>query len=201
MNQKIEAISQLVDGDVNNIDECIDFLLESDEAKRLWATSHDLKQTLQAPESVLAREGFAQKIAARIEQEPSILLEANVDIAPSPATKTKGQLLQFFKPIAGLSVAATVAALAVFGVDNTPLPQQGRGGAVAEMNPPAVPANTQIVPVTFTGDYDHRTYWVGSDKETSNELNRYLATHLEHANPGGFQSVMPYVRVVGYDDE
>jgi hypothetical protein len=33
------------------------------------------------------------------------------------------------------------------------------------------------------------------------ELNRYLVDHTEHSNPGGYQSMVPYVRVAGYDNK
>lgn len=206
MNKELEAVSGLIDDDTSQLNEAIDVLLSDVDARSLWGASHDFRHVISEPKAVVASAGFAQAIADKVAQEPSLLVHANVDIKPRKNTK----ILTFLKPVAGLSIAATVAALAVFGVGGHVAPNPSAlGVTVASAPAPSTPTavlsthltHADVVPVTFTGEYDHRTYWEGSDKATSEELNRYLTTHLEHANPGGFQSVMPYVRVVGYDDE
>lgn len=199
MSEKLEAVSDLVDGNTSQLNEAIDTLLSDAEARNLWSASHDFKHVISEPKAVIASAGFAQSIADKIEREPSLLVQSDVDIRPRQSAK----VLTFLKPLAGLSIAATVAAVAVFGVGSHAPSNPAMGVTVASTptTSSTVFPSANIVPVTFTGEYDHRTYWEGSDKAESQELNRYLSTHLEHANPGGFQSVMPYVRVVGYDDE
>lgn len=212
MNKELEAVSGLIDDDTSQLNEAIDVLLSDVDARSLWGASHDFRHVISEPKAVVASAGFAQAIADKVAQEPSLLVHANVDVKP----RKNAKILTFLKPVAGLSIAATVATLAVFGVGDhvTPNPS-ALGVTVASAPEPSTPIPTTVLnthlthadvvpvtfPVTFTGEYDHRTYWEGSDKTTSEELNRYLTTHLEHANPGGFQSVMPYARVVGYDDE
>lgn len=198
MNKQLENVSELVDDTSHHINEVIDILLSDPDARRLWADSYDMRCAVSEPKAVLASSGFSQNLSEKIDQEPSLLMRADVDIK-SARTAT---VFKFLKPVAGLSVAATVAAVMVFGVGD-PLSGNPVSGTTVAANVPVekVLSSEVIVPVTFTGEYDHRTYWQGSNEATSKELNRYLATHLEHANPGGFQSVMPYVRVVGYDDE
>lgn len=198
MSEKLESVSNLIDDSVRNPSDVVDFLLEDTEAQKLWETGHDLKHLLHEPRGVLASSGFAQRISEKIQEEPSLLVHSTVDIKQSRQPVWLNKIL---KPVAGFAVAATVAAVAVFGVGGQQSVGAPSGLSIADAQPPTIVSNPAIVPVTFTGDYDHRTYWQGSDQATSQELNRYLATHLEHSNPGGFQSVMPYVRVVGYDDE
>lgn len=203
MKNKLEAVSDLIDGDESQLSKAIDTLLSDEEARSLWGASYDFKHVMSEPKAVIASASFALSISEKIEQEPSLLIHSNVEIKPSESAK----VFRLLKPIAGLSIAATVAAIAVFGVGGYAPNNSTLGVSVANHSSPQVAStgpnspNLSIVPVTFTGEYDHRTYWEGSNKATSKELNRYLSTHLEHANPGGFQSVMPYVRVVGYDDE
>ena len=196
--QHLENISALMDGDLDSAEATLDYLLSNEEARDVWQSMHLSKDIACNNIERKASPGFAAGIMTALADEPSILVPQAKSEAVVSSQKS-AVVLPFLRPVAGLAIAATVAAVTILSFDNIGAPQSPVSGpAVATLAPSASPA---VVPVAFTGTYDasDRTYWKGSDEAMQDELNRYLVDHTEHSNPGGYQSMVPYVRVAGYD--
>lgn len=211
-----DRLSAFLDGEIESSAEAqqtIDWLLKDEAAKESWSDLCANKDVLHGTER-RASSGFSAGVMAALDAEPTILLPAAkhaLKQADKPVQK-RSAAVSFLKPAAGLAVAATVAAVTVFSVDSlntsTPNTNLTTAAITPEFNANLLQASssqaisqTAIMPVTFTGTYDanDRTYWSGSDEAMQDELNGYLANHVDYANPGGYQSMMPYVRLAGYD--
>ena len=85
----------------------------------------------------------------------------------------------------GLALAASVAALAIFG------PQWS-----------AVPDPEPLPQVAQRGDFVHTgtTRWDTNEPEIAKALNVYLVQHNEFVPTSGMNGLISYVRVVGYDN-
>ncbi|MCB1757147.1 MAG: hypothetical protein KDJ38_16615, partial [Gammaproteobacteria bacterium] len=118
------------------------------------------------------------------------------------------------RPLSGLAIAATVAAVSILGlrylqpVDPVApqLASSGNAGQALETGAPILPATTvqpsagDVRLVDNTG-----TYWmVGkqrvSDAGMEERLNRLLSDHTEFATVRSVGSMLPYSRIVGYDE-
>ena len=115
----------------------------------------------------------------------------------------------------GLAVAASVALATVFGLnflqtsDNSDQPQAIAALPTTQANP-IIPGQLlpQIELVANRG-----TYWVnnesvngsvdsstGRNANQEERLNMFLAQHIEHSPTTSHQGMLPYSRLVGYDD-
>lgn len=103
-------------------------------------------------------------------------------------------LRRWLRPLLGAGIAASVAALAIVGVqlvsNSTTTPtvaiQQ------AEIQPAAVVPQTAVQRAAVNR-------WQVTDPEVARRLNDYLAKHSERATTSGLQGVPPHVRIVGYE--
>jgi len=112
----------------------------------------------------------------------------------APAHGAGGQLL-WWKPVAGLAVAASVALVAVLSV--TSLRTGDHKAAVPELASaqPTVPAPANVTRVSETSGEQ----WQRLDPRIDKRLSGYLVNHNEYAASRGVQGVMPYVRIVGHN--
>lgn len=119
-------------------------------------------------------------------------------LAPAPAhhARAKSAFLRVLKPVAGLAVAASVAVVAVLAVQQTRSPAPGIAQVAANL--PAMPspeAYTRVQGVQWDNQGNVQP------PQMSNQLNDYLVNHSEYAASGGMPGMLPYVRIVGYDQE
>jgi len=99
----------------------------------------------------------------------------------------------WLKPLAGLAIAASVAVVAILGVQNLHLSGDSPAVVASAGNVPAVIAKEdQIVRV-------RGIRWNRSAPQVADRLNRYLVDHSEYAASGGMPGIGPHVRIVGYD--
>lgn len=100
----------------------------------------------------------------------------------------------WWKSLAGLSVAASVALIAVLTVTSV---RENRTESVPTLAsaPPAAKPGATLTRVTDTGGEQ----WDRLDPQIDKRLSGYLVNHNEYAASRGVQGVMPYVRIVGYD--
>jgi sigma-E factor negative regulatory protein RseA len=124
--------------------------------------------------------GLSERVRAALEQEP----------APEVATPAAGALRQMFKPLAGLAIAVSVAALAIVGLQQ--LTDTG--------------SSQQRVPeVASTGTPDSGyvrvagTRWDMQRPEIEARLNNLLVNHNEYSSETNLQGMLHYVRIAGYD--
>jgi sigma-E factor negative regulatory protein RseA len=142
-----------------------------------------ISETLRTGEPVHPSKDFAEAVMARIASEP----------ATQAAGRFSPRMLQRLRPAAGIAVAATVAALAVFSVQQSGLIVPS-SGVVADNS-------TALAPATVAEETDR--YVVPSMPSTSSafvpatRLTNYVVAHSEYSSPLGRRSVLSGVLAEG----
>jgi len=164
-----ERISALVDGEQaqGELAPTLEALHEAGEARETWRRYHLISDALR--DTPLTSPGFAARIAARLEAEPTVLAPSRLPAAaPEPRRWVP------------LYAAASVAAVALVGWIAL-APQSGPETApVAAVAPKPVPVAAKEpakLPLT-------------------DAANDYLLAHQAYSPRNSFQGVAPYVRTV-----
>jgi len=174
-----EKLSALVDNELDELEERRVFAaLESNAPLRqTWQRYHLVRAILQGDLSAAAAPDVSEEIAKRI--------------AGDPSAASLFQTHKAIRFVGTLAIAASVAAIAIVGVQwlnqptPTPLP------LVAASNPaPEVAVRAVASSTTNAGD-----------EETVNALNAYLVQHEEFSSTPGIGGMMSYVRAVSIDKD
>ncbi len=133
---------------------------------------------------------ISDALKKNLPEQPSLTLADRIHQAVTlePTPQPRFSLARLLKPAAGFAIAASVAAIAVFAVHTLPTA--------------TTPAQTeQVASVAEVPQYtrDEGTRWDRTPPEVAARLNTYMLNHSGHAETTGMQSVVPYVRIVGYD--
>jgi sigma-E factor negative regulatory protein RseA len=142
-----------------------------------------ISETLRTGEAVHLPEDFAATVMARIANEP----------ASEPVRRFSPRMLQRLRPVAGIAVAATVAALAVFSVQQS--------GLIPPSSEVVADTSTALAPATVSEETDR--YVVPSMPSTSSafipatRLTNYVVAHSEYSSPLGRRSVLSGVLAEG----
>lgn len=191
-----EKLSALVDNELDELDERrVMKALENDaDLRQTWERYHLVRSVLHQDLDVLVPSGMAARVAARIESEPA-------DVASFRRRK--------ISHIAGtLAMAASVAVIAVAGVQwfhrpvTAPVPSLVAGAQSVPVNSVAAPVASLAAGQSAPDDFIRAgaTHWDVKEPETESTLNTFLVEHNEFASSSGIGGMMPYVRVVGYDN-
>ena len=184
-----EQVSACMDGELHATEtELLLRRLATDPAVRArWERYHLISDALK---NNLPRH-FSRDIPTRVRNA--------IDREPAPQRRLT--LTTLLKPAIGFAVAASVAALAIFSVQTLNRDTQPPARAQLPPAPVAVTSTLSAVPtvpaqtVSATG-----TRWDRTQPEVAERLNTYLLNHSGHADTAGMQAVLPYVRIVGYDE-
>jgi len=123
-------------------------------------------------------------VADRVRQ----VLQADVSDQLRDAPKREG--FNWWKPLAGVAVAASVALVAVLTVSS-----------LRESDISAVPALASArEPAQTVADVSGEQ-WDRLEQGIDKRLSGYLVNHSEYSASRGMQGVMPYVRIVGYEND
>ena len=195
-NKRNEKISAFLDDDLHR-DELMSFSLsaEPDDAKvaqRYQMVGDALRGEMSdssfvdvstAVSEALANENIADQMTAEPETASS-----------QPATAKTGffDLSVWFKPVAGMAVAVSVAVVMVVSVTE----QENAGIAPVATTIEAQPAVQLAVDDKAAGTASSHT--VGN-KDT--DMNPYINQHLEFATQDTLQGRLPYVRAVSFESE
>jgi sigma-E factor negative regulatory protein RseA len=182
-----ESLSCFMDGELNDHTAILDKLNHCNETKSCWFRYHVIRDTLRDSRPASLSSDFSTRVMQALANEPVIL---------NPRFSRYGVALRkhMFKPVAGLAIAASVAAITVFTMQTFYRPDAQSGFNVASNAAPvySIPAassdDTSRLPVT------------ASDKQYDDDLNSYLLEHMEHSEAGRVQSMMPYARLAGFED-
>jgi sigma-E factor negative regulatory protein RseA len=179
MNDHItEQVSVLVDGEVHDTSlQPLVVRLEVDrELQRCWERYHLISDALknQLPDAVDRQ--FAQRVMAALEGESNVKVRFMVWRSAMPG----------FKEAGGLALAASLAAMAVVGVQWLWNSGDARPPLQTSMTAQEPAAHSSAAP---------RAAEVKVSDET---MNNYLIDHSAYAAASGMQGMMPYVRVVGF---
>lgn len=137
------------------------------------------------------RKGLPPQIDPGLADRVMLAIEA----LPAQNAGTSSVVRRVLKPLAGLAVAASVAVVAVLAVQQSRAPTPGTAQVASSQ-----PAQSQTY-VRVQG-----TRWQAQPgnvqaPQVDNRLNEYLVNHSEYATSGGMPGMLPYVRIVGYDQE
>lgn len=174
-----EKLSALVDDELDDLDERrVMAALEKDaDLRRTWERYHMVRLALHQELDAFMPSGMAERVAARINMEPA---------------NTGSFRRQKFTRYAGtLAIAASVAAIAIASVQWFNRPVSAPVTPLAAVQP--VPENI-IRAGTTRWDVQQK------EPEAVSALNAFLVEHNEFASSSGIGGMMPYVRVVGYDN-
>jgi sigma-E factor negative regulatory protein RseA len=199
VEQSGERISSLVDDefdDTLDADSSLDYLVENKDAVHCWERYHLISDALKRNLPRFIDNQLASRVMAELENEPTVL-------APSRTSSTIG------KQVAGLAIAASVATVAVLGVQFmykedglAPSPQVAQiGSSKVPVNKEFINRDIQTVTQTINpaGSSAQRLPQQQSTqvlKRYHPNLNKYLLNHNQRAARGVVQGVIPYARII-----
>lgn len=131
-------------------------------------------EALRHGKPTVASRSFADQVMAAIDQEPAVARRRAPRISPV--------LLQRLRPVAGIGVAATVAAIAIFSVQRAGVEPQ----TVAANEPVAAPATVE----SRSADYVVPTTTSGPAFVPATRLTNYVVAHSEYSSPLARRSVL-----------
>jgi sigma-E factor negative regulatory protein RseA len=195
MQQTPEQLSALIDDAGEDGDRALLAEIADDPAlRRTWARYQMIGEVLRDSSGPFLGEGFAAKVAEQIAREPRHMRGA---LRPPAPRRTAWRR----QPALALALAASVAAIAIFGVTRTPTPDTAPTLALAPAAKATVP---RVVTIQPTGEPTPVT-WTATqpapqaEGEYQRRLNSYLVNFGEQRAQLGMPGVHPYVRVVGFE--
>ncbi len=221
MNKDIKQnLSELMDNELapNSRDEILDHLISDEEAREHWARMHLVRDVVQSefnPELLDA--GFSSRVSAAILDEPEPVADSDDSNIVEADFGSPRKNRSWFRPVGGLAIAATVAAVSVLGLRYLQ-PVSEPGAEIAQSTPAVtttvvasnLPESTQPLPIAPVSVDIQRvnntgTYWTIDKQRVRNtelekRLNSYLSDHIEFATMQNVGGMLPYSRLVGYDE-
>lgn len=183
-----EQLSALVDDELSDLERPLLLgRLERDPGLRACLGRYQLiSEVMRGGTARAAGLGIADRVHAALEQEATYHPADTATSGASPA------VARLWKPLTGLAVAASVAMVAVLSLQRF---DQGGGEVerVAGGDPGTTSASAPVLRVS-EGEWDR------IEPRVAKRLDDYLVNHNEFAASRGVQGVMPYVRIVGFED-
>jgi len=174
-----EQLSTCLDGELPaaELDLLLKRLERNPELREALGRYTVIGEALRHAKPVVASRSFADKVMAAVDQEPAVA-RRRVRIPPA--------VLRSLRPIAGIGVAATVAAVAIFSVQ-----QAGVAPGPIAANQPA----TAPTAVVAQSDDDAASYIVPTNTSQSafvpaTRLTNYVVAHSEYSSPLARRSVL-----------
>jgi len=192
MNEEMnEKLSAMVDGEIDDqSDQIIDTLIQNPSMRNTWWRYHLISDVLSRELSGYTDSRLADEISAKIKDEPTVL---------SPQ---RNAAAAYVKPLAGLAIAASVAAMAILGV------QQNRQELPEVSNPPQIIAQAPVVTPERQYTFPSRPASIqlpdGQNRTpvSDSRMNSYLLNYNEFRTNGTrMQGMIPYVRIIANDRE
>lgn len=179
---RTEQLSCFMDGEADrNLKQVIAH--HDEETRSCWRRYHLIRDVLRDGQPLKLSSGFCDRVMQALESEPVIFCPNRISRARFAS--------KVLKPVAGLAIAASVAAVTVFSLQTLYLSPSDAPLTVAATAPqPAASAPGNLAAVS--GRADTR---VSED----DNLDAYLIGHMEHASAAGAQGIMPFVRLAGYE--
>ena len=182
MSEKIsEQLSAMFDDELDQQEHELLLLRlkHENDLKSSWARYQLIGDAMRNNLDALSGADLLDGVRQRIEQEPAIRqLEARTPVH-----------FRMMKPFAGMAIAASVAAMALIGLQNL-----GQGESPASSVPRLAQATTNTSIQRVSG-----TRWNMQQPETEMRLNGYLVNHSEYTSNISLQGMINYARIAGYD--
>ena len=187
-----QKLSSLMDGETDNhAEHTISELITSESLRKTWRRYHLISDALNGNLPALLDWDLAGKIASEIAKEPI------------PIAGYRVVTRRFLRPAAGLAIAASVAAIAILGIQqNSDRTQERTPIQLADTQLPQINAN--ISSYTFPASSNAVSSQIENtgDVEPNLRLNSYLVNYNEiRTSQTGVQGIIPYVRIIANDDD
>jgi sigma-E factor negative regulatory protein RseA len=192
MHIEQEVLSAAIDG-VHDAasDQVLQGIAGQEITRDCWARYHLIGDVLRDGLVDVASKDFSQRLRTQINDEPRIV---------SPRKRSSS----YRRPLAGLAIAASVAAIAIIGVGRiapeSPTPARIAVSPDITLATPAQPqfvARPEIPPAISPAPLVEATPALYSQRR----LNGYLVKFNEQRSSVGIPGVNPYVRIVGFETE
>jgi sigma-E factor negative regulatory protein RseA len=174
-----EQLSACLDGELPpaELDLLLKRLERDPELRATLGRYSAVGEVMRNAKPAVASRSFADKVMAAVDQEPATA-RRRVRIPPA--------LLRSLRPIAGVGVAATVAAVAIFSVQRAGVAP----GQLATNQPTAAPSA-----IVAQSDDDAASYIVPTNTTQSafvpaTRLTNYVVAHSEYSSPLARRSVL-----------
>lgn len=190
MNEhKNEQLSALVDGELDD-DEITGKLANDMTMRRKWRRYTLISDAMHNSSPLHPDPRLASTISELISREPVVF-------APERRSRTR---YAYLKPAAGMAIAASVAMLAILGIQQT-WRTEGVGPTVsppelAQVQDPALELRLPAQQVSVNVDQPPQIRI-----QSNARMSRYLMNHGEFQTSVGVQGAMPYVRLVSTDND
>jgi len=187
--QKREQLSALVDDELTHeTSSVIESLLEDSEAKKTWERYHLIGDSLRGhlPERY---ENTADRVSSVIASEPTIL---------APRKKSP----DIMKPVMGFAIAASVAAVAIFNVQQAKqIPETGQPVIAQSSFATSQPSLATSIATPQLVNQQAGQAQVYQAINVDYRLNRYLVNYNEYRANTGVSTMPPHVRMVANEPE
>jgi sigma-E factor negative regulatory protein RseA len=182
MSEKInEQLSAMFDDELDQQEHelLIRRLKLEDDLKSSWSRYQLIGDVMRNNIAALSTTDLRAGISQQIEQEPAVST-----LKPKASMNTR-----MMKPVAGMAIAASVAAMAIIGLQNL-----GQGESPLTDVPRLAQAPSTAPLQRVSG-----TRWDMQQPETEMRLNGYLVNHSEYTSNISLQGMINYARIAGYD--
>lgn len=179
-----EQMSAMMDGELDAV--TIDPIINSPDFSDSWTRYHLISDSLQQqlPESIDT--GLAARISSDIEKEPHLL---------APVTELRAGYL---KPVAGFAIAASVAVVAILGIQQNSTDSATEANVSVAFSSPVNPVIESQLPVAANSPTEAQLRQVKSDAQA--RMNSYLVNYSEYRTNAGLQGMLPYARTVTHEN-
>ena len=186
-----EQVSCCVDGEANDY---LRLLSQNEKARERWCRFHFIGSVIRDSAVTPLPENFHKRVMQAISNEPTVFAPGSV----SPRKFSFNR--QSLKPLAGMAIAATVAAVTVLGFQNFYASERGQL-LLSALRGDTSPAAVELPAGDNNLVSSQAEKILASNKLSDSELDAYLLGHMEQSTGGGSaQGMLPYVRLAGYDD-
>lgn len=194
--QELERLSAIVDDDIAASDKPLLHDIAGNPVLRgSWRRYHLIGEVLRRGAADLDAPEFAGRVCKALAAEPTLRV--------SRRKFTGAGRRRYLRPVAGLAIAASVAALALLGIR----PEQPRVAAVPEFAERAATPAAETPVTDGAPTAQEALVWhpapppttPAEDEAFHRRLNSYLVNFNEQRSNLGVPGVHPYVRIVGFE--
>lgn len=193
MTEKLaEQLSALMDNECTEHERALALrrLGKENELLACWERYHLISDVLKGHMPDVLRTDFSAQLSARIAAEAPLQTGQTKIASDARISLGKTMTISWVKPVAGFAVAASVASVALLGLqtwnDNSLSGDMQLAQQTAVSSPESFSAPASVSAVAVKQD------------PMAEKLSAYLVNHNELATLNGIHGVMPYVRMVNY---
>ncbi|MAS81482.1 MAG: hypothetical protein CMF45_02185 [Legionellales bacterium] len=184
-----EQLSSLIDGEYEgNNDKAFDNLMDNQEMIKTWSRYHLIGDCL--------REHLPERISSQVfTQVTNALINEPTVFAPKKVKKIN------LNPFVGFAVAASVAIVALFSIQNSNNNNLASNNDSFAANT-AIPSEIQTFSFSRTQLLPDNSRKLGSQEEVASQrLNNYLMNHNQYRSNGNMNGIFPYARLVTIESQ